>query len=337
MRRAANLWPQIAAFGPLCRAAHRAARGKRSSHAVAAFLERLEPECLRLERALLAGAWRPSRARSFVIHDPKRRTITAVPFRDRVVHHALMAPLQPIFERRMIGDSHACRPGLGTSSALRRANLFVRRHRYALKLDVQAFFDSLRHADVLAMVARVVKDREVLTLCQTILHSTDPDARGLPIGSLTSQWFANLALDPLDHLVKETLRIPGYLRYIDDFALFADDKQRLHDAHAQIAHWLAEHLDLRLKDRATRLAPTTDGLHFLGFTLRPGSVRLRPANLRRFRWRLRWLRRELARGRISEDRYVRAVAAVFEHIRPADTLALRRRLAAELEDDTRDL
>ncbi|MEO0481923.1 MAG: reverse transcriptase/maturase family protein [Planctomycetota bacterium] len=266
-----------------------------------------------------------------MIHDPKRRTITAVPFRDRVVHHALLAPLQPIFERRMIDDSHACRPGKGTSSAMRRAEKFVRRHHYALKLDVRAFFDSLRHADVLSTLGRLVKDRRVLGLCETILGT---GGRGLPIGSLTSQWFANMALDPLDHFVKEELRIPGYLRYMDDFALFADDKRTLSDAHAEVAGWLATHLDLSLKRRATRLAPTTEGLHFLGFTIRPGSVRLRPDNLRRFRWRLRWLRRELAHGRIGEDRYVRAVAAVFEHIRPADTLALRRRLSTDLEGST---
>ncbi len=332
MRRAGGLWPQIAAFDALYVAAKRAARGKRSGHSVASFLERLEPEALQLERELLADTWRPAPTRQFVIHDPKRRTITAVPFRDRVVHHALIAPLQPVLERRMIDDSFACRPGRGTHAALRRAQAFTRRYRHALKLDVRAFFDSLRHDVVLDTLARLVKDRCTLRLCERIVRGPGAatSSRGLPIGSLTSQWFANVVLDRLDHFVKEQLRVPGYLRYLDDFALFADDKAWLWAAKHQVESYLHEVLDLTLKPAATRLAPVCDGLHFLGFHVFPHTLRVKPATLRRFRWRLRWLKAELRAGRIDEDRFIRAVAAVIEHIRQADSLRLRRRVLAEL-------
>jgi hypothetical protein len=331
VKRAAGLWPQVVAFDALCRAADRAARGKRDTRAVAGFLERRELEVLRLGRALSDGTWRPSPAQEFVIHDPKRRTITAVPFADRVVHHALIAPLEPVFERRMIATSFACRRNKGMHRALRAMRRLVRGHRYALKLDVAAFFPSLAHRVVLDTLRRIVKDGRVLDLAATILAGP-PDAppfdRGLPIGSLTSQWFANVVLDRLDHFVKERLRVRAYLRYMDDFALGADDKATLHRAHGEIAAYLRDELDLALKERATRLAPTTEGVPWLGFLVFPGTVRVRPENLRRFAWRLRFLRHALHRGRIDEDRYRRGVASVVAHMSHADTRALRRAMFA---------
>lgn len=159
-----------------------------------------------------------------------------------------------------------------------------------------------------------------------------PTARGLPIGSLTSQWFANMVLDRVDHLVCERLRVPAYLRYIDDFALFADDHATLHRAHAAIASYLRDELGLALKARATRLAPSRDGLPFLGFLLFPHTVRLRPENSRRFAWRLRFLRWQARAGRIDGERFRRGVASVVAHMQHGDTLRLRRAMfAAEVD------
>lgn len=335
MKRAANLWPQVVSFTGLCNAAQRAARGKRHTLTTAAFLETLEPQALRLRRELESGLWRPSPAEHFVIHDPKLRTITAVPFRDRVVHHALIAPLEPVFERRMIPHSYACRLGKGTHKALQAARARVRRFAYGLKLDVASFFPSLAHAVVLDSLRRIIKDGRVLDLCTTILAGAErapPTARGLPIGSLTSQWFANMVLDRVDHLVCERLRVPAYLRYMDDFALFADDKATLQRAHAAIAGYLRDELGLGLKARATRLAPSRDGLQFLGFLLFPNTVRLRPENLRRFTWRLRFLRWQAGEGRIDGERFRRGVASVVAHMQHGDTLQLRRTMFAAEAD-----
>jgi len=169
VRRAGNLWADVVAFPSLLQTAHRAALGKRTARSVARFSERAEPEVLRLQRELEAGAWRTGRAATFEISDPKRRTITAVPFRDQVVHHALMAVLEPVFERRMVFDSYACRRGKGTHAALQRARQFVRRFAYFLKLDVKSFFASVPHAAVRETLAHVVKDRRVPALCAAIL------------------------------------------------------------------------------------------------------------------------------------------------------------------------
>lgn len=333
MRRTGNLWPQVVHFGALRRAARRAARGKRATSSAARFLDRLEPELLRLQRDLIAGTWRPGTAQRFVIHDPKERTITAVPFADRVVHHALIAPLEPLFERRMISDSFACRKGLGTHAALRRATQLLRRHDWFLKLDVRRCFDSISHRVVHERLARIVKDRRVLELCARILGGPtgDPalecalDGRGLPIGSLTSQWFCNLVLDPLDHHIREVLRVPGYVRYMDDMLLFHRSIDDLQAAHGDVRAFLAERLDLALKDSATVLAPARVGAPFLGWRIHRGGLRLRRETLRRAEWRLRLRQRALHRGWIDAESCRQSTASIMAHLSHGGTLALRRR------------
>ncbi|MEM7202473.1 MAG: reverse transcriptase/maturase family protein [Planctomycetota bacterium] len=326
MRRIGNLWPQVANFDALCHAARRAARGKRRSHAVASFLDRLEPECLALERALRDDRWRPGRTATFVLHDPKERRITVVPFADRVVHHALLGPLEAVFERQMIAHSFACQRDKGTHAALRCARRLVRGHEWFLKLDVAAFFASIPHDAVRATLARVIKDRRVLGLCDRILRGPcgHSRGRGLPIGSLTSQWWANLVLARLDRLVLQELRPGGYARYMDDFALLDGDRRRLRDAHRAIAAFLRDELGLRLKERATVLAPVREGLPWLGWRVYRGTVRVQRDNLRRARWRLRHRRWEYEQGRRDAASYRAAVAAVLAHLGHADTRGLRQ-------------
>ncbi len=333
MRRAAHLFEGVTRFDNLLRAAGTAAKGKRETRAAAEFLERVELEVLQLQRALVAGTWRPSAAHEFVIHDPKQRTITAVPFADQVVHHALMAVLEPVFERRMIFHSYACRTGKGTHAALARVKRLVRRFPYFLRLDIASFFPSVSHAVMQETIGRVVKDRRVLDLSATILRGPPErgsTGRGLPIGSLTSQWFANLLLDRLDHRVQETMRIRGYVRYMDDVVLLDERRARLHEARREIETYLANVLDLALKPSATLVAPVTEGLPFLGWLVFPGTTRPRPANRKRYRWRLRQRTWELHRGLRSPESHRQGVASLFELLRAGDTLGLRSQWAEEV-------
>lgn len=330
MRRAGGLWPRVVAFENLRRAALRAARGKRGSHAVARFLADLEPECLGLQRALADGTWEPGPASRFEIHDPKRRTITAAPFADRVVHHAVMDVLEPVLDRRMVDASYACRRGKGTHAALRRARRLVRRHGWFLKLDVAKCFESIDHDVAVQSLARSVKDRRVLALCERIVRSGGPTGVGLPIGNLTSQWLANLVLDRLDHFALEVLRVRGYVRYMDDFVLFDDDGQRLRAHLDVVTEFLRGALRLTLKQRATTLAPTSQGLPFLGWRFLPGVTRLRPENARRTRRRLERRFAEYRARRIDEERLAASVRSSCEHLRHGCTLAMRRRLFARL-------
>lgn len=268
---------------------------------------------------------------TFEIHDPKKRTITVAPFRDQVVHHALIHVLEPIFERRMVAHSYACRRGKGTLRALRHARTMLRRHPWFLKLDVASFFASVEHGVAMAAAERLVKDKRLLRLLSQIVAgpSEPPSLIGLPLGFLTSQWLANLVLDPLDHWILEQLHIAGYVRYMDDLVLFGPDRATLREAREQVEAYLAEKLHLRLKERATVLSPSAGGLPFLGWMLYPGAIRLRPENLRRYRWRLRQRRRQWALGQRSTQQYREGVASLFDLLEAGGARALKRRWANE--------
>lgn len=328
---------QITSFSNLARATKRAARGKRQCAAVARFLFRLEPELLQLQRELRAGNWRPGKPYCFPIQDPKPRIISAAPFRDRVVHHALIDVLEPTLESAMSDSSLACRRGKGTHLALRLAHGLMRRRRWFLKLDVKSCFPSMDHDVVLRELASVVQDCRTLKTFERIVRHGGQEGRSLPIGNLTSQWLANLTLSRLDRHVEQSMRPAGYLRYMDDFVLFDDDQERLRAWHGEIAAFLAEDLRLHLKHTASILAPTHEGLPFLGFRVYPGLLRLRPQNLRRTRARLRLRRHQWESGRIDDGQYADCMRSVVAHLAHGNTLRLRRRLfAADAERSAAD-
>lgn len=315
MRRFGGLLPRIIAFDNLISGAWRAARGRRDRPEVARFLLDLEPQVLRLQAELAAGSYRPGDLATFVIRDPKVRTITVAPFRDRVVHQAVCAPLEPVFERLAIFDSHACRKGHGTSLAVERAQRHCRRHRYYLKLDIAGFFASIDHEILLDLLRARLREQELHSLLRSIVTQPipgGPPGRGLPIGHLTSQHLANFYLGAFDRWVVHDLRPGAYVRYMDDMVLFAAAKTELREMRAACEHRLADSLRLELKAAATRLAPAAEGLSFLGRRIFPGVIRIRRENLRRS---LRRLRR---RG-CADD----SVRSVFAHLAQADSRLLR--------------
>lgn len=326
------LWPEVTSFENLCRAARRAARGKRDRAGAAAYLERLEPEALCLQRRLLDGSWRPSRPSRFVIHDPKERTITAAPFPDRVVHHALTDPLEPILDASLVPETFACRRGKGTHAALDHAQGLLREHTWFLKLDVAKCFESIEHQVVLDTLRGLALEPEVLTLCERILAGPEERlARGLPIGSLTSQWFANLVLGRVDRVALAVPGVLGYARYMDDFVLFAAGKAELKRAGAAVERFLNDELRLTLKERARLLAPAAQGLPFLGWRIHRGTRRIRHANLRRLRQRVRRSLWEHQSGRMNAAKLLQSIQAVTVHLATGDTLSLRRGWLTPLE------
>lgn len=270
---------------------------------------------------------------SFVIHDPKRREISVAPFGDRVVHHAVIDVLEPVLDRRLLHGAFACRRGKGTQAALDRVQALVRRHRWFLKLDVERFFASVPHAAVMEALARIVKDRALLELVERIVASggrADASGRGLPIGNLTSQWLANLVLGAVDRTVVERMRVPGYVRYMDDMLALHDDRERLRQVQRAVEEVLAG-LGLRPKASATMLAPTRDGVPFLGFAVHAGMRRVRPANRRRVirRWKLRlWQWRQ---GELGEAALADCVRSMMAHLEHGTTRGWRRRWCAALE------
>lgn len=211
MHREKHLLPRILAFDNLYRAFLGAAQGKRDRPEVREFEYHLEPRLWEIRRELEAGAYRWGAYRVFRITDPKRREIRAAPFRDRVVHHAACNVIDPVLRRGFIRDTYACLPGRGTHRAGARFRAFARARAwqgYRLQCDIASYFASVDHAVLMALVSRRVGDVRVLDLLRSLVaHGGERPGRGMPIGNLTSQLFANLYLDPLDHFVKERLRV----------------------------------------------------------------------------------------------------------------------------------
>ena len=287
----------------------------------------LESEVLRLERELLEGCYQPGDYRIFTIYEKKPRQICAAPFRDRVVHHALCAATEPVIDACAITDSFACREGKGTHAAILRAQSFAQQGGYFLKLDLRKYFASVDLVTLQSLLRRKFKDRRLLALTEQLIEHLPPGhtpEKGLPIGNLTSQHWANFYLAPLDHFIKEQLRVRRYLRYMDDFVLWEQDKSVLWQHHAAIEQFLAERLQLLLNRQRTMLAPVSEGLSFLGFRIWPRLIRLDGESLRRFRrkYRLRW--QLWSDGILDEDRWLASVRSLVGHISHANTCNLRR-------------
>ena len=345
----AKVYAQICSWENLLLAYQRASKGKRGQAPAATFEYHLEDNLVALQAALREKTYQPGPYQSFYIHEPKRRLISAAPFRDRVVHHALCNVIEPIFELSFISDSYANRVGKGTHRALDRCQEFARRYRYVLPCDVRQFFPAIDHAILLETLGRKIGDPDVLWLVERILESgigvlseeyamvyfpgddlfAVQRPRGLPIGNLTSQFWANCYLNPFDHSVKRELRCPAYLRYVDDFVLFADDKATLWAWKQAIVEHLAR-LRLTIHVAAAQVRPVTDGISFLGFQVFPTHRRLKRRQGLAYRRRLQGLLALFATGEIGLDQVTASVQGWVNHVRYGDTWGLRRTLFREL-------
>ncbi len=320
-----------------------ARRGKRYRLAVAAFEYDREENLLNLERELETGVYAPGGYYNFYIQSPKRRLISAAPFRDRVVHHALMNVIEPLFERQFIFDSYANRRGKGVHRALDRCTAYLRRFRYVMHCDVRQFFPSIDHQILETILARTLGDPAVMALVKKIIASgagvqmkeyemvyfpgDDLLAyyrpRGLPIGNLTSQHWANVYLNELDQYVKRSLKCRAYLRYVDDLLLFADDKAQLHAWKAALILYL-ETLRLTLHEDRAQPRPVETGVPFLGFQVYPDHRRLKPRNGWAFQRRLKALAAGCRAGEIEPQQLDASLQGWLNHASTGDTWGLRK-------------
>ncbi len=344
-KRYDHLWPAVTSFENLRSAFRKAARGKRAKPLVAAFEYDLEVNLFELQAELRDGSYRPGPYSSFPIREPKRRLISAAPFRDRVVHHALVGVTEPLFERQFIFDTYANRAGKGTHRALNRCTHFMRRYPYVLPMDVRQFFPSIDHAVLLEILGRTVGDANALDLAARIIASgagvqreeydmvyfpgddlfAIARARGLPIGNLTSQFWANVYLNGLDHFVKRQLKCRGYVRYVDDMLLFADDKATLHSWRDAVIEYLMG-LRLTIHENSAQPQPCAGGLPFLGFQVFPDHRRLKRRNVVQARRRLQALATGYREGKTGFDAVDASVQSWLSHAGHGDTWKLRRAL-----------
>ena len=265
MKRYGNLYAQICDINNLRLAAQNAASGKRRRSEVTAFFARLEENLEQLHRELTEKRYKTSPYDVFVKFEGKRREIYKLPFRDRVVHWAIMQVLEPIWTPQFTADTHACIKGRGMHSLLRKLREDLRNDpegtAYCLKLDVRKFYPSIDHDKMKAVVRRKIKDPEVLWLLDGIIDS----APGVPIGNYISQYFANLYLSELDHLLKEVAGVRYYYRYADDMVLLAGDKPTLHGWLVLINDWLNEERHVDLKGNYQVFPVESRGIDFVGY------------------------------------------------------------------------
>ena len=324
MRRAGQLIERIADADNLRVAFWKASRGKRYTPEVLRFRAELNARLCRIREQLMEGCFPWGPYRTFVIHDPKERTICAAPFRDRVAQHAIMNIAEPVFESYQIHDSYACRPGKGLDGAVARAARFSRPGEWYLKLDVRKYFDSIDHEVLRSFLKRRFKDRRLLAVFDGIIDSyaTAP-GQGLPIGNLTSQFFANHYLGVLDHYLQETLRCRRYVRYMDDLVIWSERKSRLCEVRDNAAKFLAERLQLELKTAC--LNACSRGLTFLGYRVFPGKLRLAKRSRERFRRKLARYQENYDSGIWDEEKVARHVEPLLAFVRRAESTQFRRR------------
>ena len=343
MKRYGNLWPQIVDFDNLLLAARLAQKGKRFRGNVLEFNHTLERELFRLQWELKSRTYQPGGYRTFEIKDPKSRIISAAPYRDRVVHHALCNVIMPLLEPTLIGQTYANRVGYGSHRALMQFTGWARKYRYCLQCDVRKYFPSIDHAILKAQLRRKIKCPDTLWLIDTVIDASNEQIpvieyfpgdtlltpverpKGLPIGNLTSQSFANLYLSPFDHFVKERLKLKQYLRYVDDFSAFSNDWKELADARVEMEAYLAK-LRLKMHPIKSQLFETRYGANFVGFRVLPDRIRVRSDNLRRSRKRMKELQQLYATGEIGLDELVQRIRSWEAHLLHGDTYRLRRKL-----------
>jgi RNA-directed DNA polymerase len=313
-------YQRLASQEALWRAWRHCRRGKRRNPTVARFEIDCDRHLLALQRDLLTFRYRPSPWRLHCIHDPKTRLIAAPAVRDRVLHHAVLSDIGPVFERRFIDQSFAAGHGRGPHRAVLYFLACQRRYAWRLHLDISAYFLSINHTRLLDLFAERIGDADTLALVRLIVASSAQVYRsrlaattlgercptagwGLPLGSWFSQWCGNFYLDALDHVIKRQLKIPGYGRYMDDLVLFADDKARLRHAREAIAVWLHDNRGLRLHPKHLVVEPTWTPAVFLGYRVSRAGIAPSRKLRRRFRQRLR---SAAARG---EETLVRSIRA----------------------------
>lgn len=334
-----SLYPLVYDFQSLHAAYLRARRGKRQTAEVQGFELDLEGNLIALQNELIWGSYKTGTYRLFTVHEPKERQIAALPFRDRVLQHSLVAALEPIWERRFIPDSYACRVGRGTHAGADRAQAMLRivkrrRGRVCVfKGDIAKYFANIDHDILKRLLRKRIRCRRTLILIDEIIDSTvrDRDAArvGLPIGNLTSQLFANIYLHELDCFVKHALHERYYLRYMDDWIIVHHDKAHLREVRSAVEAFLWDHLRLRTNAKAQVFPVAVDhgrALDFLGYRTWCTHRRVRKSSICRITHTLKRLGRGYLSGACDAACIRQSLRSWLAHVRHADSYGLRRKI-----------
>lgn len=331
-----NLFPGLYNFKSLHRAYMKASRMKRYRAQVLQFRQNLERNLLQLQNELINKTYHTGEYRTFFVYEPKARLVATLPFRDRVVQHALCTVIEPIWERRFIYDSYACRISKGMHAGADRTQDFLRAAQrkwgksYCLKGDILKYFPNIDHGVLKSLIRKRIACPDTLWLCDEIIDSAkqlnESSAKGIPIGNFTSQLFANIYLHELDKMIKHDLREPFYVRYMDDFVIIGSDKAHLHTVREHIAYFLKEHLLLELNSKTQVFPAKSRGIDFLGYRIWPTHRLLRNSTKKRICRALKIFSKSYSQRTISAKDINARVQSWLGHMKHCNSYRLRKKL-----------
>lgn len=324
MKRHNNLYQKITSLDNIKLAYKKARRGKGWQDTVKEFEKDLENNLLKIQESLVDQTYKVSPYRTKIITEPKKRKIFILPFApDRIVQHAVVNILEPIWDKLFIYHSYACRKNKGMHRASKRTMQAVRSKKYCLKMDISKFYPSINHKILFKIIKRKIKCSQTLDLLKRIIFCIK-GSKNVPIGNLTSQWFGNLYLNELDQLVKHKFKIEFYVRYCDDFCLYHNSKSKLHDLLEKIRLFLKEKLKLKLSK--FDIFPVKRGVDFVGYRHFPNYILLRKSTAKRVKKRLRRLPDLLRKGKITDKQYESSIASTKGWLKWANTHNLQKTL-----------
>ena len=328
------MYEELCSIENLRLAFKKAKKGKTKKRYVKRFKKDLKENILRLREELLNKTYSPHPLKTFILRDPKTRKINKSVFRDRVIHHALINIIGHLFEDGFIYDSHANQIGKGTLKAVERFDKFKRkvsrndtRKCFILKADIKHYFEEINHDILMGILKRKIKDENVLWLIKLILNNRmigGKKIKGMPLGNLTSQYFANVYLNELDQFVKHKLKAKYYIRYVDDFVILHDSKDQLKKWKDEIGIFLKEKLDLELHPNKSQILKLEKGIKFLGFRIFYHHKLLRKSNMKHFERKLNQMKIMLEEGLLDREEIVEKLVGWLAYASNGDTHKYRK-------------
>jgi len=342
MQKLSKLYRQIASMQNLWDAAWQTLlHGRRFKNDGASFKLNYEHSLLQIHKELARQSYKPGNYKSFMIYEPKQREVLAAPIKDRIVHHALHDVVEPFIDRKFIFDSYACRKNKGTHLAINRSQKFMQANQYFMHLDVKKYFPNINHQTLKAILNKHIKQTDVLNLFHIIINSSvkkeeltaqpnlfSTPLTGLPIGNLTSQFLANLYLNELDQYVKHNLKIKHYIRYMDDFVVFGNNRKQMLQWQWQIIDFCSQKLSLSLHIKGG-IKNYWEGLGFLGFKIFRKHKKLKSVCLNRYLQKYKQHSKQFVKGKISTLKLQQSIDIWQNHIAFADTYKLQEYLISK--------
>ncbi len=335
-KRVNHIFDEKLTFSNMLEAYERSKEKKRNRKEVIVFDLNAVSNIMEILKTLQNGTYQVGKYREFTIYEPKKRLIQSLPFKDRVVQQWYVEEfIKPIFVPKFIVDSYACINGRGVHSAVRKLNRYMynfsqkNKDFYILKCDISKYFYSIRKDILYRIIERYIKDKKVLHLTKMLIYHND-DKVGIPIGNYTSQYFANVYLNQLDHFVKEKLRVKYYVRYMDDFVLLLENKAQCKEILEKITEFLTKELGLTL-NKKTNYFKAKQGVRFCGYKVYENRILLLKENKQKIKKKIKIWNKLYHENKLDLKETALKLNSWIGHAQNADTYHLIKEMKRKCE------